>query len=146
MIRFSLSCADGHRFDSWFQSSDAFDTLQRAGHLSCAVCGSTDVKKALMAPAVSLAETDAQTASAPSPTQADAPEGAQKAIAELRKKVEETSDYVGLEFAAEARAMHLGDIPERPIYGEAGRDEAKALIEDGVPVAPLPFLPRKVTN
>jgi hypothetical protein len=68
------------------------------------------------------------------------------ALAALRRQVEENSDYVGLNFAAEARAMHDGALPERPIHGEARLEEARALLEDGVPVAPLPFLPRRKTN
>ena len=138
MIRFNLSCADGHRFDSWFQSSDAFESLQRKGHLSCAVCGSAAVDKALMAPAVAASEGAA-------PTRETASKAAAASEA-LRKKVEETSDYVGPRFADEARAMYLGEVPHRSIYGEARGDEAKALIEDGIPVAPLPFIPRKRSN
>ena len=147
MIRFTLSCAEGHRFDSWFQSSSAFDALQSSGHLSCAICGGTGVEKALMAPALGQSEE-----AAPAPAKAQearpAPDraAAEAALRAFRKKVEETSDYVGPSFAKEARAMHLGEVPERPIYGEARGDEARALIEDGIPVAPLPFVPRKRTN
>lgn len=157
MIRFSFRCSRGHDFDSWFQSSAAYEAVRAQGHLSCAVCGSAEVEKALMAPAVSLGASEPkQTPSAePAPAAKAAPGGAgplrsrgvaEQALAELRRKVEAGADYVGLSFAAEARAMHLGDVPERAIYGEASRDEARALIEDGVPVAPLPFLPRKRTN
>jgi hypothetical protein len=67
-------------------------------------------------------------------------------MAALRRHIESTSDYVGLNFAAEARRMHAGDAPERPIYGETRGDEARKLIEEGVPVAPLPFLPTRKTN
>ena len=81
----------------------------------------------------------------PEPTQALALPGPtiEKAIAALRRQIEQNSDYVGLDFAAEARAIHLGDAPERSIYGEARPEEARALIEDGIPVAPLPFLPTR---
>ncbi|MGB2894495.1 MAG: DUF1178 family protein, partial [Albidovulum sp.] len=68
------------------------------------------------------------------------------ALAALRRQVEETSEYVGLNFAAEARAMHEGRVPERSIYGEAKADEARRLVEDGIPVAPLPFVPARKTN
>jgi hypothetical protein len=68
------------------------------------------------------------------------------ALAELRRRIEENSEYVGMNFAAEARRIHDGDAPERSIYGEAKPDEAKRLIEDGVPVAPLPFLPKARAN
>lgn len=71
---------------------------------------------------------------------------AEQALAELKKQVEENSDYVGDKFAEEARAIHTGDAPERAIYGEANAEEAKSLIEDGVPVAPLPFLPGRKSN
>lgn len=139
MIRFTLSCDNDHRFDSWFASAAAFDTLDRAGMLACAVCGSAKVHKALMAPAVTTDRPDARPLSAPASP-------AEQALADLRRKVEEGSEYVGLSFAAEARAMHDGDTPERAIWGEARADEARRLIEDGVPVAALPFGPRKRTN
>ncbi len=140
MIRFSLTCADGHGFDSWFQSSDAFETLKASGHLSCVICGTARIEKAMMAPAVSSRD------GVSVPLKQSEPSTAEQAITAMRKHVEEHSDYVGLEFAREARAMHVGDIPERAIFGEARPDEAKALIEDGIPVAPLPFLPSKKTN
>lgn len=137
MIRYDLTCDQGHSFDSWFASAAAYDRLEAAGHVACPDCGSAKVTKALMAPAVARADTPALTAPR-DPREA--------ALAELRRRVEETSDYVGLSFAAEARAMHEGRIPERAIHGEAKPDEARKLIEDGVPVAPLPFLPVRKTN
>jgi hypothetical protein len=140
MISYKLRCEDGHDFDSWFQSAQAYEALSAAGHLSCAVCGSTAVEKSLMAPRLAKAEAQPRAAA---PMALSAPgSDAEKALAELRRKVEENSDYVGNRFAAEARAMHLGDMPERSIYGEAGLEEARALAEDGVPVMPLPFKPR----
>lgn len=135
MIRYDLTCDQGHSFDSWFASAAAYDRLAAAGHVACPDCGSAKVAKALMAPAVGKRE--ALTAPR-DPREA--------ALAELRRRVEESSDYVGLSFAAEARAMHEGRIPERAIHGEANPDEARKLIEDGVPVAPLPFLPARKTN
>lgn len=141
MIRYTLSCGDGHRFDSWFQSAEAYDKLRTAGMVACAVCGGTAVDKALMAPAVVAAAPEP----APGPlTQPASP--AEQALAELRRRIEAESEYVGLSFAAEARAMHAGERPERSIWGEARPDEARALIEDGVPVAPLPFLPKRQAN
>lgn len=147
MIKFALSCDKGHQFDSWFQSSDAFDALAGSGHLACAVCGSVEVKKSLMAPAVPPKGREAVVApdAGQGPLSNPASE-AEAALAALRKKVEETSDYVGLSFASEARAMHEGDIPERPIYGEAKGDEARKLIEDGIPVLPLPYGPKRGAN
>ncbi|MDJ0823545.1 MAG: DUF1178 family protein [Paracoccaceae bacterium] len=142
MIQYSLKCADGHRFDSWFHSVAAFDKLQSAGHISCAICGATDVDKAIMAPRVNGGEASADEANAI----AAPAHPAKQALAELKAHVEANSDYVGEEFAKEARAMHLGDVPERAIWGEARGDEAKALIEDGIPVAPLPFTPTRKSN
>jgi hypothetical protein len=154
MIQFTLKCDAGHSYDSWFKSSEAFDGLRASGHLSCAVCGSASVEKALMAPRIAAASAgdgparggdaagdDAQSAGRAVAMAPDA--RMRKALAALRREVEARSDYVGDAFAREARAMHLGEAPERPIYGEARPAEAKALIEDGVPVLPLPFRPSR---
>ncbi|MBQ4827389.1 DUF1178 family protein [Leisingera sp. HS039] len=169
MIQYSLKCTDGHRFDSWFQSAAAFDKLAAAGLVSCAVCGGAQVEKAIMAPrvrpgrkavsAVGEPEPQAAAPSAPAALPAAAPAAAagpgmlsrpagavEKAIADLRKKVEENSDYVGGSFVQEARAMHLGEAPERAIHGEAKLEDARELIEEGVPVMPLPFRPGRKTN
>lgn len=149
MIKYALKCSDEHKFESWFKSSEAFDTLSASGMLSCPVCGSTRVQKAMMAPRVAT--------EAPATTQEpvqDPPEPAaqslltspsdevQAAMQRLKKAVEENSDYVGTEFTSEARAIHEGEAPERSIYGEAKPEDAKKLLEDGVPVLPLPFLPK----
>ena len=145
MIQYTLRCDQDHRTESWFKSADAFDALKRAGHLSCAVCGSSKVEKALMAPRVSASreEKKAPGADASTTPMLNAPsDDVARAVAELRRKVEETSDYVGDKFAEEARAMHEGDKPGRSIWGEARADQAKSLIEDGVPLLPLPFKPR----
>jgi len=137
MIRYALRCESDHAFDSWFGSAEAYDRLRAAGHVACPDCGSTSVDKALMAPNVTASRT--QGIAAPKDPR-------EAALAELRRRVEENSEYVGLEFAAEARRIHDGDAPERSIYGEAKPDEARRLIEDGVPVAPLPFLPKARAN
>lgn len=144
MIKFSLRCADGHDFESWFQSAEAFDTLKAAGHLACAVCGGANVEKAVMAPRVRTARDPAQAGKAGPLRAATSP--AEQALAALKAHVEANSDYVGMEFAREARAIHEGTAPERPIYGEARAEEARRLIEDGVPVAPLPFRPGRKSN
>ena len=155
MIRYSLKCAHGHEFDSWFQSADAFDSLMSAGMVTCAVCGTKEVNKSLMAPrvrparnAVAKPDTRAQEPEVPQKAGAlSAPASPQEqALAQLKRHVEENSDYVGMNFAAEARKMHDGDAPERAIHGEAKPEEARKLIEDGVPVAPLPFLPTRKAN
>jgi hypothetical protein len=135
MIRYALECDRQHGFESWFASSEAFDRLAGASALSCPECGSLKIAKALMAPGVR-----------PSDKPPATPDQREKALAELRRRVEENSDYVGMEFAAEARRIHLGDSPERSIWGEARPEDARALIEDGVPVAPLPFLPARKAN
>ncbi len=144
MIRYTLKCADGHAFESWFQSAEAFDTLQTAGHIACPDCGSAKVEKSLMAPQVGAnrkggALQPTETPPGPATTK-------EQALAKLRKKIEAESDYVGLQFASEARAIHEGTAPERAIYGEAKTEEALNLIKDGVPVAPLPFIPKARTN
>ncbi|MDA7425458.1 DUF1178 family protein [Thalassococcus lentus] len=146
MIQYSLKCEQGHSFDSWFQSASAFDKLQAAGHVACAVCGSADVKKALMAPRVTASDKAAEEPASPQQPLSAPANPAEQAIAEMKAHVEANSDYVGGDFAQEARAMHLGDVPERSIWGEARGDEAKALIEEGIPVAPLPFTPTRKSN
>lgn len=145
MIRYAINCSADHTFDSWFQSAAAYEALKGAGHVSCPVCGSTAVEKGLMAPAVRMSDTGATGAAPDRPLEAPGTE-VEAALAALRRQIEANSDYVGLNFAAEARRIHAGDAPERSIYGEARADEARALIEDGVPVAPLPFVPGRKTN
>ncbi|MCC5992849.1 MAG: DUF1178 family protein [Rhodobacteraceae bacterium] len=141
MIKFSLRCAQDHSFESWFQSGQAFDALCQRGLVTCPSCGSSDVSKALMAPAVTAAKADI-----PEPAREMTPEAHAEKLRALRAQIEAQSDYVGQNFAHEARAMYLGDIPQRSIYGEAKAQEAKALLEDGVPVLPLPFMPTRKSN
>ncbi|WP_339637751.1 DUF1178 family protein [uncultured Sulfitobacter sp.] len=149
MIRYALKCEAGHGFDSWFQSAAAFDSLARGGHLSCAVCGSAEVRKSLMAPRVTSGESVPEAVEKPQPAEKPAPalsnpaSDVEKALTALRKKVEATSDYVGKNFVREARDMHAGRTPERAIYGEARLDQARALVEEGVPLMPLPFKPKR---
>lgn len=145
MIKYTLTCKDGHKFDSWFSGSADFDRLSNAGLLSCAVCGSSTVEKALMAPQVSTDRAPASgdidmpnAAPAPGPLSAPA-SAAEQAVRALRARIEANAEDVGRDFSKQARAMHAGDTPERPIYGEARGDEARALIEDGIPIAPLPW-------
>ncbi|MEO1688839.1 MAG: DUF1178 family protein [Pseudomonadota bacterium] len=166
MIRYTLKCAHGHHSESWFQSAEAYDRLAVLGQLSCGICGSTEVEKALMAPAVppkgrsDTAQTPAVPAQggpveapAPGPAPMPAPvPGAvlsapshpmEAALRALRAKVEATAENVGRDFPDVARAMHLGDEETRPVYGEATGQEAQELIEDGVPVSPLPWFGRR---
>lgn len=154
MIQYALKCKDGHSFESWFQSAEAYDKLARAGMVACAVCGSAHVEKAIMAPRVRPARKAVSapgegTAPAETPTQGalSAPASpAEQALRDMRRKIEENSDYVGKSFAREARAMHEGEAPERSIHGEANLEDARALIEDGVPVTPLPFAMNRKVN
>lgn len=134
MIRFHLKCDQHHEFESWFQSGEAFDKLLAGSLVTCPVCGSTTVTKSMMAPAVSTSK------------EITAPKRAEAALTKMRAEVVANSDYVGKSFVKEARNMHDGLTPERPIYGEAKLDEAKKLVDDGIPVMPLPFVPRKKTN
>ncbi|MGO4851624.1 DUF1178 family protein [Phaeovulum sp. W22_SRMD_FR3] len=143
MIRYTLVCDNDHSFDSWFQSAEAFDKLRGAGMVACTTCQSTDVTKSLMTPAVRPARKAGEAAARPL---TDPGSEAEAALAKLRKHVEANSDYVGSDFATQARAMHEGSAPERAIHGEARLEEARALLEDGVPIAPLPFLPSRKTN
>ena len=151
MIQYSLKCDNDHSFDSWFQSATAFEKLQGAGMVTCAICGSVHVKKSIMAPRVTTSRTKStepqqQPTPTPTPSLSEPANPAEQAIAEMRKQVEKNSTYVGSDFASEARAMHEGEAPERQIHGEAKPEEAKKLVEDGVPVVPLPFMTNRKTN
>jgi len=159
MIRYTLKCSEGHRFESWFGSANSYESLLKAGHVTCPDCGGSTVEKALMAPQVRPARKAMSAEKAPDPTAPpDAPAAGtpgplsapasvrEAAIAEFKRRIEANSEYVGVRFAAEARRIHSGEAPGRMIHGEARPDEARALIEEGVPVAPLPFLPGRKTN
>jgi hypothetical protein len=154
MIRYSLRCDKDHSFESWFQSSSAYDSQIKRKLVTCPVCGTAKVDKAIMAPRiVSKKGRD----KAPAPVEASAEVAAPAAestplmmaqerelrakIKELRDHIVKNADNVGERFPNEARKMHYGDIEHRPIYGEASPEEAKALIDEGVEVAPLPVLP-----
>ena len=141
MIRFALRCAEGHRFDSWFASGAEFDRLSAAGMLGCAVCGGSGIAKDLMAPRVS-----AGSEPGPAPSLSAPASTAEQAFAELRRRIEATSENVGKDFALEARRIHAGEAPARAIIGEARPADARALIEDGIPVAPLPWSQGRKAN
>jgi hypothetical protein len=141
MIHYDLKCAKGHAFDGWYPSAQTFDSLLAAGHVTCTICGNAEVEKLLMAPAVRPARKAGET-----PKLKEPQNDVEAALAELRRQVEANSEYVGLNFAAEARRMHEGEIDDRSIYGEAKPEEARALLEDGIPVAPLPFMPKRQAN
>jgi len=138
MIRYSLRCDSGHEFEAWFCSSAAFDEQRAAGHVGCAVCGSTRVEKAIMAPAVAAGGKDAP----PEAPLSRPASPAEAMLAEMRRHIEQTSDYVGRDFAAEARRIHEGEADKRAIWGEASLADAKELKDDGIPVAPIPWMRR----
>ncbi len=150
MIRYSLACEVGHGFESWFPSSDSYDAQAERGLVTCPVCGTTSVFKALMAP--SLARID-RTVPAPSvpiivpPSEAPVtlvaePERQMRAMLRaLRERVTQNAEHVGARFPEEARRIHYGEAEDRPIYGQASPDEARALIDEGIDVAPLPTMP-----
>lgn len=150
MIRFTLQCPEGHRFESWFRDGRAFEALSAAGELSCPACGSTEIAKGLMAPRVQPARASEAVREDPAAEDARTPlapaSERERALAALKARVEAEADYVGMGFVREARAMHEGRRPTRPIYGEAKPAEAIELMEEGVPVAPLPFAPTRKLN
>ena len=155
MIRYALACNKAHPFESWFPSSEAFDAQRAQGLLTCPVCGSAKVEKQIMAPSVARTDKAPAPAEAPAPTQPSAeppspqpvallsePEQAFRAMLKaVREHVTQNADYVGTGFAEEARKMHYGEIEHRSIYGEANPVEAKALLEEGIEVHPLPIVP-----
>jgi len=156
MIRYSLRCDHGHEFESWFQSSSAYEQQEKRKLVNCPACGSAKVERAIMAPQIVSRKgrkiAAPEPAAAPGPaTEVTAPASTPLLMAqerELRAKLKELRDHivnnadnVGERFPTEARKMHYGDIEHRPIYGEASPDEARALIEEGVEVSPLPMLP-----
>jgi hypothetical protein len=137
VIQYSLSCDKEHRFDAWFKSAAAFDDQHLRGAVTCPVCMSGNVHKAVMAPAVSRAGSDKVSLSSGHPEAARL----RDAMVALRKKVTSEADYVGDKFAEEARKIHFREVDPRGIYGEATRDEVAGLVEDGVEFMPLPQVP-----
>jgi hypothetical protein len=135
MIRYALACGAGHDFEGWFGGSDDFDVQSARGLVSCPACGSPEVRKQIMAPAVVTSKGRTLTTSDPSR------EMMMEMANQVRRHVEDNFDNVGDAFAREARAIHEGRSEERGIYGEATLKEVRALVEDGVPVAPLPQTP-----
>ena len=143
MIIFDLKCAPrGHVFEAWFASSAAFSEQQERGLVSCPLCGSAEVAKAPMAPAVGAkGNRSAPPATAPELLSNDAEQvkAMLAALAAEQKRLLAASEDVGDRFADEARAIHLGEAPARAVHGCATRAQAEDLIGDGVPIAPLPF-------
>ena len=155
MIRYSLHCERGHAFESWFQSSAAYESQEKRRLVNCPACGSVKVERAIMAPQIVSKkgrETPAPAAAPPvASTDVTAPASTPLLMAqerELRAKIKELRDHivknadnVGERFPNEARKMHYGDIEHRSIYGEATMDDAKKMLDEGIDFHPLPVLP-----
>ena len=136
MIRYALTCGDGHAFESWFRDSAAFDAQHGAGQLACPICDSARVEKALMAPSIAGRSTE------PAPALLDERAQALRAMARrVRADMLAKAENVGRAFPADARRMHDGLIEPRPIYGEATTREVRALLDDGIAVGPIPDAP-----
>jgi hypothetical protein len=152
MIRYNLRCERGHTFESWFQSSQAYETQEKRKLVNCPSCGSARVERAIMAPRIVSKKSreralPAPAAAAEATTPASTPlmmaqdHELRAKLRELRDHIVKNADNVGERFPVEARKMHYGDIEHRPIYGEASPEEARSLIDEGVEVSPLPVLP-----
>ena len=158
MIHYQLRCtstAEEHAFDGWYKDSAAFDTLVRAGLVECPVCGGTSVGRALMSPAIPKKGRPARNAVIPSPPPAPPapaepapaaaagpmPDQLRAMLQKLRAEVEKNCDYVGKDFAEEARRMHRGESDRRGIFGEASDADAEALRDEGIEVARIPWVP-----
>jgi hypothetical protein len=158
MIRYALACEKGHAFESWFQNSAAFDKQVKRGLVTCPVCSSAKVEKALMTPRIAGARKRGDEPAPPSPPSpppspslpaADTPVAMvspqerelRKKLKELRTHLIKNADHVGQRFPEEARKMHYGEIEHRSIYGEASPEQAKELHEEGIEFHPLPVLP-----
>lgn len=158
MIHYQLYCGQGHEFDGWFANSTAFEDQLGQGLVACPFCNDTRVQRALMAPAIGRkSNRDPEIMVAPSPTE-DAlavpaapslpqpvdPQGVQMAevLQQIRSEIEKNCDYVGDDFAEEARKIYYGEADARGIYGETSLDEAQELVEEGIAIAPLPWAPK----
>jgi hypothetical protein len=152
MIRYSLRCERAHPFESWFQSSSAYDSQVKRKLVTCPACGSDKIEKAIMAPQIASKKRRNEIAVQPPAAQEAAAPGStplmmaqerelRAKLKELRDHVVKNADNVGERFPTEARKMHYGDIEHRPIYGQASPEEARSLIDEGVEVSPLPVLP-----
>jgi hypothetical protein len=158
VIVFDLKCPHDHVFEAWFGSSSAFEDQRKRGLVACPVCGDSDVAKAVMAPNIG-AKGNSRPVASPAvrpdvpgvpnaPVTAETLKAALRSLAEMQSKMLETSKWVGRGFADRARAMHAGEEEHAPIHGQSTLAEAKALVEDGVPVAPLivPVVPPEALN
>ena len=142
MILYNLCSAD-HVFEAWFRDSAAYDEQATAGEILCPVCGNASVAKAPMAPRIARGG-GADEEAGPGPQNYTNSKAAEmrRMLTELRRHVEDNSDYVGDKFAEEARKIHYGETEEHNIYGEATEDQTEELTEEGIKVGRIPWLPR----
>ncbi len=162
MIKYALICEADHEFESWFPDSASYDKQVKRGLVACPLCDSVKVSKAIMAPNVARKDQDRAIAAdnddVPTPTPAAAASAPQVQdialldeqqqqlrgmIRELHEKIVANTDDVGENFPEEARKMHDGETPARSIRGKASFEEARELLEDGIPVLPIPDLPEE---
>jgi hypothetical protein len=162
MIRYTLVCSKRHEFESWFANSAAYDKQAKRGLVTCPVCGSAKVEKALMTPRLARADAPPRQVAAPAPPPpASSPEAAKavtqpptpvamispqelqfrQKLRELRDHLVKNAENVGPRFPEEARKMHYGEAEHRSIYGIASPEDAKELHEEGIEFSPLPVLP-----
>jgi hypothetical protein len=146
MIHYALQCADGHEFEGWFADSASFESQEKRGLLECPFCASKSVTRALMAPSVPKKRQEVVVAKqqAPVPTKAGAvvPAQVMAMLQRMRSEIEKHCDYVGEGFADEARRIHRGEIDPRGIYGETSPEQAEALLDEGIEIASIPWVPR----
>ncbi|MEM6498445.1 MAG: DUF1178 family protein [Pseudomonadota bacterium] len=139
MISYNLRCAKDHEFEGWFKDSSAFQAQQDAGDIECPLCGDRHIEQALSRPNIATGrQRDA--------AKQDAAIQMRQALKDFRRKVESTHEDVGTRFAEEARKIHYGEVEERGIYGKATAEEATGLLEEGVAVAPIPWVEDKQDN
>jgi hypothetical protein len=152
MIHYQLRCGQDHGFDGWFKDSASFEKQAKRGLIECPECGGTDVERALMAPALgkreavpAVVETPPAEAPVAAPEKVAAgrlPAQMVAALQRMRAEVEKNCDYVGPDFADQARAMHRGEVEAKGIYGETTEEQAESLAEEGISVAKIPWVPR----
>jgi hypothetical protein len=139
MIKYALGCAEGHAFESWFPDSAAYEKQRKRGFVACPECGSTEVDKAIMAPAVVGGDRGAGESGSGIVVD-DRRRQTRELMLRMRREIEANTEDVGAKFPQEARAIHLGEAPERAIRGRASLEDARSLAEDGISVLPLPML------
>ena len=153
MIHYQLRCGQDHGFDGWFKDSTSFEKQAKRGLIECPECGGTDVERALMAPALAKRDNPPAVIEEPAsaPVEAPAPEKVATGrlpaqmlavLQRMRAEVEKNCDYVGPDFADQARAMHRGEVEPKAIYGESTEEQAESLAEEGISVAKIPWVPR----